>query len=392
MKILYLLPGGLYNPAGMERVTTIKANYLAEKCNYDVSIVTTEQLGRPVFYPLSEKVHLYHLDIGIGKNFDTESYFQKIVTRFFKIKAYKKKLGKLLFEIKPDITISTLSGLDIEFINQLKDGSIKIGELHFPGDFRKLMTQKLYTSYVPNLIGKLINYNFKRKCRKLSRLVVLTEEERSYWKNTPNIVVIPNPLPFYPQVTSSLENKKTIAVGRLAFEKGFDLLIEAWKAVYEKHPDWKLTILGKGNQKEVLSQLILNKGLDSVIEIQAPVADIEHVYPAYSLLVFPSRYLDSFGMVIVEGMSFGLPPVAFDAPCGPKDIITDGVNGFLVQTGDTATLSVKINQLIESVDLRTAMSKAARERAKDFEVDKIMEHWVCLFNELKDENNRCIRG
>jgi len=96
MHIVYLLPGGLFNSAGMERVTTIKTNYLVDVCNYDVSIVTTEQMGRPVFYPLSEKVHLYHLDIGIHKNFGKEFYLQKIVSRFLKVREYREKLKNLL--------------------------------------------------------------------------------------------------------------------------------------------------------------------------------------------------------------------------------------------------------------------------------------------------------
>ena len=338
VKILYLLPGGLFNSAGMERVTTIKANYLAEQPGYDVSILTTEQMGRPVFYPLSDKVRLYHLDIGIHENFGKESYFQKCVSRFKKIREYKRKLEQVLNEIRPDITISTL-GLDIGFINDLKDSSIKIGELHFPGNFRELMARKLSGNPIPNLIAKIRTWEMRRKCEELHRLIVLTEEEKVYWKNQANISVIPNPLPFSSETISSVENKKAIAVGRLAYEKGFDLLIQAWKIVSVKHPDWELTIYGRGNQQESLLQLIAKNRLDQVITIQDSVPEIQKVYPDYSLLIFPSRYLDSFGMVIVEGMECGVPPVAFDSPCGPKDLITDGVDGFLVQSGDIERLA-----------------------------------------------------
>lgn len=382
MKIVYLLPGGLFNSAGMERVTSTKANFLAEIQGFDISIVTTEQMGRPVFYPLSPQIHLYHLDIGIHENFGKESYLRKCFSRYFKTKEYKRKLKKLLFEIRPDITVSTL-GLDIGFINGIKDGSVKIGELHFPGNFRELMAGKLSKNPIPNFVAKIRTQEMKKKCAKLTRLVVLTNEEKSCWKSSYNISVIPNPLPFSPEKISNSEPKKVIAVGRLAYEKGFDLLIEAWKTVYDKHPDWELTILGGGNQQDFLLRLIAKNNLGGVIKIHEAVANIQDVYPNYSLLAFPSRYLDSFGMVILEGMACGLPPVSFNAPCGPKDLITDKENGFLVETGDVEEMGNKINRLIESEDLRKTMAQAAIRHAQNYRKEIIGAQWIDLFKELK---------
>jgi glycosyltransferase involved in cell wall biosynthesis len=383
MKIMYLLPSGLFNSAGMERVTTIKANYLADVCNYDVSIVTTEQMGRPVFYPLSDKVYLCHLDIGISENFGKESYWQKMVSRFFKVREYKKKLRELLIKVRPDITVTTLGGWDIEFINDFKDGSIKVGELHFPGNYRKLMARKLHSSFFPNLIGQIMTYNFKRKCKKLTRLVVLTEEEKTYWKEPNNVEVIPNPLPFETQRFSTTKNKKAIAVGRLTYEKGFDLLIEAWGKIAVRHPDWELSIFGNGDQREILSGLIRKNGLDDVVKLPGAVGNIQELYPDYSILIFPTRYLDAFGMVIIEALSCGVPAIAFDAPCcGPKDLIRDGVNGFLVEKGDVDGLAGTINKLIESDDLREAMGKAAVKFSESYRIEEIMKRWVNLFEEL----------
>jgi len=390
MKIVYLLPGGLFNSGGMERVVTIKANYLTDVFNYDVSIVTTEQMGRPVFYPLSDKIHLYHLDLDIGKYFGTENYIQKLFRRFFKIREYKKKISELLKEIQPDITITTLGGLDIDFINNLKDGSIKIGELHFPGNYRKLMTQKMYKSYVPNLVGSMMTSNFKQECKKLTRLVVLTQEEKTYWKESSNIEVIPNPLPFEPQRFSTVKNEKAIAVGRLAYEKGFDLLIKAWEKVSVRHPDWELTIYGSGSEKDALLKLIKGKKLENVVKLHDPVKGIQNVYPEYSMFILPSRYLEALPMVLLEAMACGVPLVAFDAPCGPKDVIKEGQNGFLVKAGDIKTLADKINQLIESPEMRKTMGNTAVEMSADYRIERIMPRWDQLFKELIDEKNRNI--
>lgn len=389
MKIVYLLPGGLFNSGGMERVISIKANYLAEVAGYDVSIVTTEQMGLPVFYPLSEKVNLYHLNIGIHANFGRESYIEKCFSRISKIKEYKKRLSKLLNEINPDFTISTL-GLDIDFLDTLKDESIKLGELHFPGNFRKLMARKLSDALIPNVVAQVRTRAFKKKCSKLARLIVLTHEEKDSWKNQENISVIPNPIPFFPEEISSVREKQVIAVGRLAFEKGFDSLIEAWKKVFRKHPDWKLRIFGSGNQKESLSKLIRDYALDSVIELKDPVKNIYEQYLNSSMFVLPSRYLEALPMVLIEAMSCGLPLVAFDAPCGPKDVIKEGVNGFLVKTGHIDLLSERIITLIESPDVRKTMGKAAGEMAHDYQVDKIMKNWILLFERIKNENNSFI--
>ena len=385
MKVVYLLPGGLFNSGGMERVVTVKANFLAEKSGYDVSIVTTEQMGRPVFYPLSDKVQLYHLNIGIYVNFGKENYIRKVFSRFLKIREYRKDLKKLLREISPDITISTL-GIDIDFLDRLRDGSIHLGELHFPGNYRYLMAQKMYTSSIPIYVEKIRTQLLKTKCKKLSRLIVLTEEEKMNWKGANNVEIIPNPLSYFPEKISACTSKKTIAVGRLVYEKGFDQLIESWRIVHQKHPDWILSIFGSGDQKEMLIERINQYGLNFAIEIHDPVKDIHSRFAEHSIMLFPSRCLDALPMVLIEAMSCGLPLVAFDAPCGPKDIINDGENGFLIPAGNIERFAEKISLLIESEALRQTMGKSARQMSFDYQEDKIMNCWVQLFNKVTSEN------
>jgi len=379
MKIVYLLPGGLFNPGGMERVIIIKANYLAEKMGYDVSIVTTEQLGRPVFYPISCKVHLYHLDTGIYVNFGKENYVQKVFSRFFKIREYRKALEKLLREISPDITVSTL-GIDIDFLGKIHDGSIHLGELHFPGNHRQLKAYQMYSSFIPIFVEKVRTRLLKIECKKLTRLVVLTREEKMNWKDVDNVDVIPNALSYYPEEISTCTPKQAVAVGRLVREKGFDQLIESWRIVHKKHPDWTLSIFGQGDQKEILIKQINQYNLGAVIIIHEPVKDIYSRFLEHSIMLFPSRCLDALPMVLIEAMSCGLPLVAFDAPCGPKDIITDGKNGFLVPAGNIERFAEKVCTLIESEELRRTMGNSARQMSFDYQEDKIMNQWIRLFN------------
>jgi glycosyltransferase involved in cell wall biosynthesis len=368
----------------MERVTTLKANYLSDCLGHEVFIVTTEQMGRPVFYSLSGKVTLCNLDIGIYERFGKESYVRKVISRHFKTIRYRRQLKKLLYEIRPDITVSTL-GLDIGFINSLDDGSVKIGELHFPGNFRTLMAGKLSDSLIPNLVARLRTCELKHKCGSLERLVVLTREEKSFWHRD-NVEVIPNPLTFHPQSCAHLESCKALAVGRLAYEKGFDILVDIWQKVTVTHPAWELHIYGSGNQKEALLRQITDSGMSDNIILHEPVTDIENVYPACSIFLFPSRYLEALPMVMLEAMSFGLPVVSFDAPCGPKDLIDDGNNGFLVPAGDTDMFADCVCRLIESQVLRNSFGRAAKISSMEYNMESIMEKWKNLFRELVDKS------
>ncbi|MDR1764351.1 MAG: glycosyltransferase family 4 protein [Dysgonamonadaceae bacterium] len=381
LKIVYLLPGGIYSPGGTDRITILKANYFSEVMGYDITIVTTEQMGRPVFFPLSEKVRQCHLDIGIHINFGKENYIQKCISRFLKTRQYRRELKKLLYSLKPDITVSTL-GLDIDFLNSFDDGSIKIGELHFPGNFRQQMARKLSDAFIPNLVAKIRTQNMKRACKQLSRLVVLTNEEKECWADSRNIEVIPNALSYYPPSVSTCKNRKAIAVGRLAYEKGFDMLIDSWKKVHERFPDWELNIFGGGDQRENLQNQIIANNLDGVVHLHEPVKDILDRYLEHSMFLFPSRYLEALPMVLLEAESCGLPLAAFDAPCGPKDIIAEEKNGFLIKTGDIDALSEKICTLIESDELRKTMGSAAREHSLLYNEEAVMKQWITLFNSL----------
>lgn len=232
IKIVYCLPS-LYIPGGMERVLTIKANYFAEKLGYDIYIILTDGKGLEPFYALSPKVHLIHLDINFNELWNKPLY-KKLFIYACKQRLYKKRLTKCLFEIRPDITVSMLRR-EINFINSIHDGSVKIGEIHVnKSNFRDLAEAK-NTGFIKSRLSRLWMKQLDRKVKQLSKFIILTEEDRknfsSYLDNT---TVIYNPLPFYPEQTSDCTAKEVIAVGRYAYQKGFDLLIETWRIVDRK--------------------------------------------------------------------------------------------------------------------------------------------------------------
>lgn len=196
------------------------------------------------------------------------------------------------------------------------------------------------------------------------------------------MVVIPNPIAGYQEgLISDCSAKLVIAVGRYAPQKGFDLLIPAWAKVIEKHPDWILKIYGEGGLKESYLRQIKDLSLDHNCFLEEPVKDIYNKYAESSIFVLSSRY-EGFGMVITEAMSCGLPVVSFSCPCGPKDIIDDGVNGLLVNKNDINQLAEKINYLIEHDLIRKEMGKAALLNSEKYKMENISKLWNNLFQSI----------
>lgn len=376
MKIAYCIPG-LYNSGGMERVLTLKANYFADVLGYDVIVVLTEGKGKDYYYKLSSRIKVINLDINFDSTYGLPIYiraFKQIV----KERLFKKKLKDTLFYEKPDITISLLRR-EINFLTSIKDGSIKIGEIHFGRDnFRTLEEYRLPQSVRIFLAKRWIN-SFIKKVKKLDSFVVLTHEDKEKWSELNNITVIHNPLTFYPAETSDCSSKQVIAAGRYVPIKRFDHLIEAWAIVSQKHIDWTLQLYGAGNREQY--QSLMEKYQLRNCFINPPAPDIEQKYCDSSIFVLSSKN-EGFGMVIIEAMACGVPPVSYDCPCGPKDIITDQEDGLLVESGNISMLAEKIIYLIENEEIRKEMGQSARIKSQQFLIDNIGKKWDELFNHL----------
>lgn len=376
-KIVYCTPS-LYIPGGVERVLTTKANYLADVAGYDITIVLTDGKGKEPYYPLSHKVKIVQLDINFEELWHL-SFFKKIFVYLKKQRIFKKKLTDTLMELRPDITVSLLRR-EINFLTSIKDGSKKVGEIHVnKANYRNFESNN--TNIIKDYFAKLWMNMLIKKVKKLDRFIVLTHEDKEKWHEISKTEVIPNPIPNLSPDISNLKNKKVIAVGRYTYQKGFDLLIEAWRRVIEKHADWTLNIYGSGERKAFQEQII-RLGIEKNCKLNGPTSNINEKYEESSILAFSSRF-EGFGMVLLEAMSCGLPVVSFACPCGPKDIITDGKNGYLVEPENVEALAERICHLIEHEELRKEMGKAARKRAEDFQEDKIMQKWVDLFENIK---------
>lgn len=376
-KIVYCTPS-LYMAGGVERVLTLKANYFAEHYGYDITIILTDGKGKTPFFFLSDKVNVINLDINFEELWH-KSLFQKILLYLPKQRRFKLALAKELEKLKPDFTISLLRR-EINFINDIKDGSKKIGEIHINRAHYRNFTPNRQ-SFIKRLFSKYWMHGLVDKVQKLDRFVVLTEYDRQAWQDIPRVEVIPNPLPFYPDAIDIHRQQRVIAVGRYFDEKGYDLLLRAWAIVQEKDRNWTLDIYGDGN-KRYYEGIADSLGLDkNRCHLNDSVSDVQSEYLTSSLFVCSSRF-EGFGMGIIEAMACGLPVISFDCLWGPRSIISDDEDGVLVENGNVSRLANAILMLIQSPERLCEMRQMARQNVLRFDIDKVALQWKRLFDSL----------
>ena len=376
-KIVYCTPA-LYMAGGVERVLTLKANYFAEHFGYDITIILTEGKDKPLFYPLSDKVKVINLDIGFEELW-TCSFLKKVLIYLKKQHRFRKALTQELMRLRPDMTISLLRR-EINFITSIEDGSKKIGELHVNrANYRNFESAE--SNVIKNLFSKFWMKNLVQHLRRLDGFVTLTKEDLLQWPELKNVVVIPDPLAFYPTSKSPLESKRVIAVGRYAYQKGFDLLLRAWEKVEKQTSDWELVIFGQGDRSpydSLIDELHIDR---QRCHLNGPTENIISEYLNSSVFVFSSRF-EGFGMVLVEAMACGLPVVSFDCPCGPKDIVASGVDGILVENGNIDRLSEAVVSLIQDEKKLRRMACNAIDNVQRFNIEQVAQRWKSLFESV----------
>ena len=378
MKIAYCVNSIRYL-GGIQRVTVVKANALAEIPGNEVYIIATDNKNGPVVQELSPKVHLIDLDINYYNRNQERSMLTNLIVGMAKGIPHKKALTKVLRQINPDVVISV--GMSEKFmLTSMRNRTWKIiREFHSEKNYRSKHAYSLFKK----IQGKLSDfYEFHYADKKYDRIVVLTDEDKeTNGQGWDNVSVVPNPVSFKCDSPSLLTEKSVISMGRLEHVKNFTSLISAFKIVAKKHPDWILKIFGDGTLRESLQNQINESGLQNNVFLMGFSNDMESALRQSSIFAF-SSLVEGFALVIVEAMECGLPAVSYQCPCGPKDIITEGKDGFLVPVNDEQMLAERICSLIENEDLRRKMAVEARLRAQYYHVESIAQRWMALFNEV----------
>lgn len=376
MKIVYCLPS-TFRMGGVERIISSKANMLSEM-GHDVSIITTDQQGRRPYFKISDKVKCYDLGINYDKN-RGRGFIKKLFYFFYNTYLHKKRLSQLLKELRADIVISTLFN-EVALLPQIKDGSKKIVEFHFS----RVISHYTKRSGLVGYILSLMDRSSYKTLGKYNRFVVLSDEDADNWKELNNVSVINNFCTIDINGRAKLEEHRVISVGRYEFQKGFDRLISAWSLISTQMPDWTLHIVGEGSMRPMLTEQIKKMGLENSVFLDGVSSNIDVELLKSSVAVFTSIY-EGFLMAIVEAESAGVPVVSFDTPCGPKDIIRDGEDGFLVANGDIQGLGEKLLLLMKDYELRKKMGEKALDNSKRFTKEEIMKQWISLFDNVLKE-------
>ncbi len=379
MKIVYCLIDSS-RAGGMERSVCCKANYLADVMGYDVTIITTDRGANENFFDFSSRIQFFDLSINYWE-LDGLSFLKRLRNQVQKRKKHKLALEQLLEKLQADIVISTCTH-EVSILCKIKDGSRKIAESHLAKDYKRVETSLSDQPLLFRLFTLASDFRRKQFLKYYDAFVVLSESEKKRWKGVnKHIVSIPNPLSFFPELTTDYTQKRVISVGRLSKEKGFSYLISAWQLVCQKHSDWQLAIFGDGEEQANLQRQITDLRLENNIRIYPSQKNISQEYLNSSIYAMPS-ISEAFGLVLTEAMACGLPCVAFNSTGGLSEIIKDGEDGFLVETQNIEDLSKKIILLIENEHLRRQMGQKARVNVQRFSTENITFQWADLFSQI----------
>ena len=369
------------NLAGIERILTCKMNYLSEKTEHSVFLLTYEQPNQALSFQLNDKITYQPINSPVPQR-EGLSLFGWIKAYSLARKVFKHQFYNVLKAIHPDIVISTgyaYPVLDIIIDISRKVNTKIIVESHVKGDTVS-MKKYIYNNKLAYLFSFWDSYILK-KVKKADCVVTLTHEDKEFWKPyAKRIEVIPNILTITPKKVIDYRAKRIIAAGRYVHQKGFDMLLEAWHIINKNVNDWHLYIFGNENRKPY--QRIVDKyGMNDNTHLMGATKDIAEEFSKSSIFVLSSRF-EGFGLVLAEAMSCGLPCVSFDCPYGPRDILTDGEDGFLVENSNVEALAKAIEQLIADENLRKSMGEKAIINVARYDSSNIMNRWEKLFSSL----------
>ena len=359
---------------GIEKSVAALANMLCEK--YEVEIACTYKLFEKSVFPINEKVNIVYLtDVKPNKEELKNAVKNKKICKVFKegfyalkvLRQRKKTMVKYIKECDSDVIIATRDIFD-EWLGEYgKENTLKIGweHNHYHNDFK----------YAANIT----------RCNKnLDYLVLVSNSLKQYYSKQLNdarcdCVYIPNVIDGIPEKSADLNNKRLISVGRLSPEKGFMDLLKMYAILHKDYPDWKLDIIGDGVEREKLALFIKEHKLEESVTLHG-FRDKEYIDRMLheSSIYLLTSFTESFGIVLIEAMSHGVPCIAFNSAEGARELIQSGKNGYLIKNRSYTAFLKKVKDLINSKEERKRIGKVSRAGVKQYTCEVVSEQWFDL--------------
>ena len=355
MNIIYVIEDYSEN-GGVERIVSDKANTLSTQYQHNVTVITVYRDNRKEQFKLNDGVYLIYLDVPFAKR--TNNYLLRLISRLYTIFIAIIRLNKVIKGLNPDIIFFTTT----------------LGAILLP--FCHTKARKIYESHLARNFNPFNKLFFLTELR-AERIVCLTSGDAKEYKYAKRVDVIPN---YINDIKSHVEDysvKKAIAVGRLEYQKGFDILIDCWKEIAKQYPDWKLDIYGEGACREELQHQIDSLELGNKVKLCGRNNNIIDVYPLYSLHLMTSRY-EGLPMTLIEAQACGLPSVVFDYQYGASDIVSNGHNGLIIEQANSKQLIEAAMKMMSSEKLRKQYGTNALEIGKRYSKENIFNKWIEL--------------
>lgn len=357
MNIIYIIEDYSEN-GGVERIVSDKANTLFAQYHHNVTVISVYRDNRKEQFKLNDGVNLIHLNVPFAKR--TNKCLIRLISRLYIIFIAIVRLNKVIKGLNPDIIFFTTT----------------LGAILLPLCHTK--ARKIYESHLARNFNPF-NKFFILTELKAERIICLTSGDAKEYRYAKHVDIIPN---YINNVKSHVEDysvKKAIAVGRLEYQKGFDILINCWNEISRHYPDWQLDIYGDGTCKEELQQQIDSLTLGDKVKLCGRNDNIIEVYPQYSLHLMSSRY-EGQGIVLLEAQSCGLPSVVFDFEYGASDIVSNGHNGLVVEQGNRKLFIEAVKKMMSSEIMRKEYGKNAITISKKYHRGNIINRWIEIIN------------
>ncbi|EJR00587.1 glycosyltransferase family 4 protein [Bacillus cereus] len=389
MKIRFLV-FDIYGMGGTVRTVLNVTNYLAQN-GYDVEIISVFRHRKIAFFEIDPRIKVIVLHDVANRDKSDGKFQTRIANRMLKMKSKlvhpddegyhffslltDVKMYNYLKSIDSGILVTTRPSFNIFASKHANKGIYLIGQEHLN-----------FSIYPKRLKNSILKHYINLDC-----LATLTDEDTVDYKNLllngkVEVKKITNSIPKLRGGLSSLTAKTIVAAGRLVPQKGFDLLIEAFKIVNEQYPDWKLKIYGTGRERANLEELIEKNKLYNHVILMGATQHIDVELSKSSLYALSSRF-EGFGMVIIEAMQCGVPVVSFDCPKGPSEIIDHDRDGILVEDGNVELLAKGLMELMNDPMKREEFAKRAIKNVKRFEIDEIGKIWMKTIDEAAHQIN-----